>query len=64
MSLREKLLDDYRAAHANASYSAKKGYVDGLLAAAEVRNAVLSHLQLLADKVGGTPARRHSNIPL
>ncbi|QIY77872.1 acyl-CoA carboxylase subunit beta [Chromobacterium violaceum] len=63
-SLREKLLDEYRAAHANASYSAKKGYVDGLLAAAEVRNAVLSHLQLLADKVGGTPARRHSNIPL
>ncbi|WLE59313.1 acyl-CoA carboxylase subunit beta [Burkholderia plantarii] len=61
---RERLIDDYRDAHASARYSARRTYIEGLVEPAQLRNTVISSFALLREKIAHAPGRRHSNIQL
>lgn len=61
---RLELVDDYRNTHASATYSARKGNIDNIIAAHEVRNTIITCFELLREKISGEPSRRHSNIQL
>jgi len=59
-----ELAEDYRAAHASAAYSARRGYIEGIVAHEDVRNTLIASLSILRDKIAGPPRRKHSNIQL
>jgi acetyl-CoA carboxylase carboxyltransferase component len=61
---RLELVDEYREAHASAAYSARRGYIDDIIAPDEVRNTIIASFELLREKISGEPTRRHSNIQL
>jgi len=61
---RLELIEEYREAHANSAYSARKGYIDNIIAKQEVRNALIPSFEILIEKIQNTPLRRHSNIQL
>jgi len=61
---RSELIREYRKAHASSAYSARKGYIDNIIAPDEVRNTVISSFDLLSEKISSDPKRRHSNIQL
>lgn len=64
MARRLELIDEYREAHANSMYSARKGYIDNIIAPKDMRNTLISSFELLSEKISNTPLRRHSNIQL
>ncbi len=59
-----ELAIDYRDAHASALYSARRGYVDGLVEPEAVRDTLIASLSLLREKIAAAPRRKHSNIQL
>ncbi|MFE3781109.1 acyl-CoA carboxylase subunit beta [Amycolatopsis sp. NPDC059090] len=61
---RLELVNEYREAHASAAYSARRGYIDNIIAPHEVRNTIIACFELLGEKISGEPSRRHSNIQL
>ena len=55
---------EYRAAHASAEYSARRGFIDGLIEPQHIRETIKNALAFLSTKINGRPWRKHSNIQL
>lgn len=61
---RKALEQEYQSKFASARYAARKGYIDNIIDAEDMRNTLISSLSILETKISTEPLRRHSNIPL
>ena len=61
---RQELVADYRDQFANPYVAANRGYVDDVIDPRDTRARVIDALEMLANKVDDTPAKKHGNIPL
>jgi acetyl-CoA carboxylase carboxyltransferase component len=59
-----KFAAEYRNAHASALYSARKGYIDGILDDQNISLVLSNSFRLIQDKISVSPVRKHSNIQL
>ena len=59
-----ELKERYSSLFATPYAAARKGYIDDVIKPATTRFRIIKALEMLADKRDGTPARRHTNIPL
>ena len=61
---RQELVADYRDQFANPYVAANRGYIDDVIDPRDTRARVIDALEMLANKVDDTPAKKHGNIPL
>jgi acetyl-CoA carboxylase carboxyltransferase component len=62
---RQKFIDEYREEFANPYQAAKLGYIDDVIMTEEIRDRLVSSLQMLRKKrVRPHPTRRHGNMPV
>ncbi len=62
--LTAELTDQYREELATPYFAASRGYLDDIIAPAEIRLRLISVLETLMDKRQPTPPRKHGNVPL
>ena len=61
---REEVEASWAAENAAPVMAAVHGEIDDIIASAELRQRICAALSMLASKCGGTPERRHPNMPL
>jgi len=61
---RQKLIQEYRDKFANPYVAASKGYIDDVIDPRATRCKLIKALEMLEDKVGFLPPKKHGNIPL
>jgi acetyl-CoA carboxylase carboxyltransferase component len=61
---RQKLIEDYREKFANPYIAASKGYLDDVIDPRSTRPKVIKALEMLRNKTGTNPPKKHGNIPL
>ena len=61
---RAEFLEEYKERFSNPYKAAAAGYVDEVILPGETRQRVISALDMLRNKVGTAPAKKHGNIPL
>ena len=61
---REEVEASWAAENAAPVNAAVHGEIDDIIASAELRQRICAALSMLASKCGGTPERRHPNMPL
>ena len=59
-----ELLDDYKDKFANPYVAASKGYIDDVIEPRETRPRIIKALEMLQNKQGTNPPKKHGNIPL
>ena len=59
-----ELTEEYREQFANPYRAADRGFVDDVIDPGETRRRLISDLELLRNKRGTQPDRKHGNIPL
>ncbi len=58
------LVADYRERFANPYVAAAAGFIDNVIEPHETRPRLINALEMLQNKQGGLPAKKHGNIPL
>jgi len=61
---RQERIQEYREKFANPYVAAARGYLDGVIHPAQTRPVLFHALEMLQNKRGQRPARKHGNIPL
>ncbi len=61
---RDEVEASWAAENAAPVKAAVHGEIDDIIAAAELRQRICAAVSMLASKCGGTPERRHANMPL
>jgi propionyl-CoA carboxylase beta chain len=61
---RERLVSDYRQKFANPFKAAELGYIDEVIMPADTRPHLIRSLDMLQNKRGKNPPKKHGNIPL
>jgi acetyl-CoA carboxylase carboxyltransferase component len=61
---RKRLEDEYRQKYLNPYAAANAGYIDEVIEPAQTRQKLIEALEVLANKVESTPARKHGNMPV
>jgi len=61
---KSELVADYRERFANPYVAAAAGYIDNVIEPHETRPRLINALEMLQNKQGGLPAKKHGNIPL
>lgn len=61
---RKEAESEWAAENAAPVKAAVHGEIDDIIASAELRQRICAALSMLASKCGGTPERRHANMPL
>ncbi len=59
-----ELVADYRERFANPYVAAAAGFIDNVIEPHETRPRLINALEMLQNKQGGLPAKKHGNIPL
>ena len=59
-----ELVADYRARFANPYVAAGSGFIDNVIEPHETRPRLINTLEMLQNKRGSLPAKKHGNIPL
>ena len=59
-----ELVEDYRRRFANPYVAASVGYIDNVIEPHETRPRLINSLEMLQNKHGSLPAKKHGNIPL
>ncbi|MCE7980668.1 MAG: acyl-CoA carboxylase subunit beta [Caldilinea sp. CFX5] len=59
-----ELVADYRARFANPYVAAASGFIDNVIEPHETRPRLINTLEMLQNKRGALPAKKHGNIPL
>lgn len=57
-------MENYRKHFMNPFLAAKRGYIDDVIFPRDTRHRLIRTLQILENKKGGRPDRKHGNIPL
>ncbi len=63
-SVKDKLVEDYRATFANPYKAAELGYIDEVIEPSYTRVRLIDALEMLKNKRDTNPPRKHGNIPL
>ena len=61
---RQKLISEYRDKFANPYVAASRGYIDDVIDPRQTRPKIIKALEMLRNKKGVNPPKKHSNIPL
>jgi len=61
---RARLEEEYRQKYLNPYAAARAGYIDEVIEPAQTRQKLIEALELLANKVESSAARKHGNMPL
>ena len=61
---REELIEEYQNEFSNPYRAAASGHVDEVIIPSETRQRLISALELLKNKVGGTRPKKHGNMPV
>ena len=61
---RADLETEWKETNASAEGAAADGSIDDVIAPAELRQRICAAVYMLLMKNDGTPARKHSNLPL
>ena len=61
---RKRLEEEYRQKYLNPYAAAHAGYIDEVIEPAQTRQKLIEALDVLANKVESTPARKHGNMPV
>ncbi len=61
---RTELVDNYRETFANPFKAAELGYIDEVIAPVDTRPRLIQALEMLQNKRGDNPPKKHGNIPL
>ena len=61
---RTELVDDYRRRFANPYVAASAGFIDNVIEPHETRPRLINALEMLQNKQGALPPKKHGNIPL
>jgi propionyl-CoA carboxylase beta chain len=64
LSVKEKLVEDYRDKFANPYKAAELGYIDEVIKAETTRPKLIRSLEMLRNKRDSNPPKKHGNIPL
>jgi acetyl-CoA carboxylase carboxyltransferase component len=64
VSVRARLVEEYRATFANPYVAAARGYLDDILEPAQTRSALAAALEVLQSKRKPRPQKKHGLIPL
>jgi len=59
-----ELVAEYRARFANPYVAASSGFIDNVIEPHETRPRLINALEMLQNKRGNLPAKKHGNIPL
>ncbi|MCB9151386.1 MAG: methylmalonyl-CoA carboxyltransferase [Caldilineaceae bacterium] len=59
-----ELVDEYRQRFANPYVAASAGFVDDIIEPSETRPRLINALEMLQNKRGSLPAKKHGNVPL
>jgi acetyl-CoA carboxylase carboxyltransferase component len=59
-----ELVTDYRTRFANPYVAAASGFIDNVIEPHETRPRLINTLEMLQNKRGALPAKKHGNIPL
>ncbi len=59
-----ELVEDYRARFANPYVAASSGFIDNVIEPHETRPRLINALEMLQNKQGNLPPKKHGNIPL
>jgi acetyl-CoA carboxylase carboxyltransferase component len=59
-----ELVEDYRRRFANPYVAASYGYIDNVIEPHETRPRLINALEMLQNKQGALPPKKHGNIPL
>jgi acetyl-CoA carboxylase carboxyltransferase component len=59
-----ELVDDYRRRFANPYVAASEGFIDNIIEPHETRPRLINALEMLQNKQGALPPKKHGNIPL
>jgi acetyl-CoA carboxylase carboxyltransferase component len=59
-----ELVEDYRARFANPYIAASAGFLDDVIEPHETRPRLINALEMLKNKQGALPPKKHGNIPL
>jgi acetyl-CoA carboxylase carboxyltransferase component len=59
-----ELVEDYRQRFANPYIAAASGFIDNVIEPHETRPRLINALEMLQNKHGSLPAKKHGNIPL
>ena len=62
--IRKQKIDEYRDKFANPYFAASRGHVDAVIEMQEIRSRLISALQMLSNKRGERPRKKHGIIPL
>ncbi len=58
------LVNEYREKFANPYVAAERGYLDDIIEPSETRPRLINALEMLQNKRGSNPFKKHGNIPL
>ncbi|MBU0493001.1 MAG: acyl-CoA carboxylase subunit beta [Chloroflexi bacterium] len=61
---RQRLIAEYREQFANPYIAASRGYIDEVILPHETRPRLIAALEMLQNKRGDMPPKKHSNMPL
>jgi propionyl-CoA carboxylase beta chain len=61
---RAELVEDYRRRFANPYVAASAGFIDNVIEPSETRPRLINVLEMLQNKRGALPPKKHGNIPL
>jgi acetyl-CoA carboxylase carboxyltransferase component len=59
-----ELVEDYRTRFANPYVAASEGFIDNVIEPHETRPRLINALEMLKNKQGTLPPKKHGNIPL
>ncbi|MEX1019572.1 MAG: acyl-CoA carboxylase subunit beta [Litorilinea sp.] len=59
-----ELVEDYRTRFANPYIAASEGFIDNVIEPQETRPRLINALEMLKNKQGSLPPKKHGNIPL
>ena len=61
---KSELVEDYRQRFANPYVAASEGFIDNIIEPHETRPRLINALEMLQNKQGNLPPKKHGNIPL
>jgi acetyl-CoA carboxylase carboxyltransferase component len=61
---KSELVEDYRQRFANPYVAASEGFIDNIMEPHETRPRLINALEMLQNKQGNLPPKKHGNIPL
>lgn len=64
ITLKDKLVEEYKEKFANPFVAAEKGYLDDVIEPSETRKRLIQALEMTKTKRTFQPKRKHGNIPL